>query len=116
MRNARGTMKVLAILAGVLLISSAIFAGPGQARSTDRSVPTTDGAVWGSGGGAGGDGAVWGNGHGGDGAVWGGQNNSQSGRINTARDTRNSTHGSLGEYMRSLFRNLGILAEGAVWG
>ncbi len=104
--KARAAMKAMAILAGVLLISSAVFAAPGDHGRGTGTTPTTDGAVWGSAG----DGAVWGA----TGASTSTHGNQSDKVVVSGRDLND--RGSMADFVRTLLTNLGIFAEGAIWG
>jgi len=97
------TKRILVVLVALLMISSALFAGPVRVNNTD---PTTDGAIW---GGKSAPPAET------EGAIWGAES------LETPTQQRDGSaqgayHQSIIDLMKSLGRGLGLLVEGAIWG
>ena len=101
------TKNILAVVVAILVISTAVFAGNGKSPATGHNAPTMDGAVWGGGA----DGAVWG----GNSATVAQPGNSHQANGNNASD-QGAVHQSLVDYLKTLAKGLGVIAEGAVWG
>jgi len=106
------TKNILAVVVATLVISTALFAGPGQSPAKDQNTPTTDGAIWGNSVSGSAEGAV----------SRGNDPSTSSAHTNPLRShepnpsAQGSYNQSLVDFLKSLAKGLGVLTEGAIWG